>query len=100
MEAQLLEDLRSSVIVALIVGQTEHSIRVDSIVPLLLERIGRDLVGEADAATLLAQVDDNPPSTAANHIQGEMELFTAVALQGAQDLGRETLVVDPHRDVT
>ena len=42
-----------------VVGEPEDPVRIDRVVPLLLERVRADLVAQADPAPLLPEVDDH-----------------------------------------
>src|SRR5438105_10794749 len=57
-DAQVDEDLRPDAVLAAVDRQPEAQVRVDGVVTLVLERVGAQLVGDADAAALVAaQVD-------------------------------------------
>ena len=47
-------------VVALVVGEAEPLVGVDRVEPAVLQRVGAELVGEADAAAFLAQVEQDP----------------------------------------
>ena len=46
-------------IIALVVGEAEPAVGVDRVEPAILQRIGAQLVGEADAPPFLAQVEQD-----------------------------------------
>ena len=46
-------------IIALVVGKAQPAVGVDRVEPAILQRIGAQLVGEADAAPFLAQVEQH-----------------------------------------
>ena len=50
---------RGMAIVALVVGEAEAAVGIDGVEPAVLERIGAQLVGEADAAPFLPQVEQH-----------------------------------------
>ena len=59
-DAEVDEDLGTDAVLAVVDGQAELQVGVDGVVALLLEVVGPQLVGQADAATLVAaQVDDD-----------------------------------------
>src|SRR5207248_5319659 len=52
-DVQVLQDLDADAVVALIRLEAEALVRFDGIEPLLLQLVGADLVGQADAAPFL-----------------------------------------------
>jgi hypothetical protein len=50
-----------------------------------LQRVGPDLVSEADAASFLAQVDEDARSGGGDLVEGALELIPAIALQALED---------------
>ena len=62
---------------------------------VVLQRVRGDLVREPDPAPLLVQVDDHPV-VLLDVLHRQLQLLLAVALQRAEDLGREARVV--HAD--
>ena len=62
-DAQVDEDLGADAVLAVVHGQAELDVGVDGVVALLLEVVGPQLVGEPDAAPLVAaQVHDDARS--------------------------------------
>src|SRR5258708_5947855 len=57
-DAELVEHRRGSVVAASVVGQTEQAVGVDGVGAVSLQSVGANLVGEADAATFLPEVED------------------------------------------
>ncbi len=45
-----------------VLRQAQEMIRLDRIVALVLDRVGTDLIGQADAASLLTEVEQNTPA--------------------------------------
>ena len=80
-------------------GQAEQAVGVDRVVAVRLERVRADLVGEADAAPLLPQVEDGAGAGVRDRGHRGVELLLAVALERAEDLARHALGVDAHEDV-
>jgi len=96
LDAEVLEDPGSGIVATLVVGQAEEAIGIYGVVAFFLECVGSDLVGETDAAALLAKVDDGPHLAATDHVEGEVQLLTAVALQRTEHLGGKALIVDAN----
>ena len=59
MQAQLGQDLRADPVVALVGLEAQGLVGLDRVLALVLELVGHDLVDEADAAALLAQVEQD-----------------------------------------
>jgi hypothetical protein len=85
-------------VVARVVGEAEDAVGVDRVVAGRLECVRADLVRQADAAALLAQVEDDAlPAPRDLGLRG-LELVAAVALEGAEDLAGEALRVHARQD--
>ena len=78
----------------------EREVGVDRVVALLLEPVGLDLAGQADAPALVAaQVDDDALALPLDEIEGGPQLGPAVTAQRAEDVAGQALGVDPHEHV-
>jgi hypothetical protein len=53
----MLEHVARDIVATRVVGQSEHPVRVDGVMPVRLQRVRPDLVGEPDAAPLLPQIE-------------------------------------------
>ena len=53
------DHVRRDGVVALVVTEAERQVGIDGVEPAVLERVGPDLVQEADAASLLPQVEQH-----------------------------------------
>ena len=60
LHAEVLEHVDGGVVLARVVRQTEQTVRIDRVVPLLLQFVRADLVREADASALLTEVEPVP----------------------------------------
>src|SRR5229473_3879655 len=96
--AQHPQHLRGDVVPAQVVWKAELAVGLVGIHPLGLQRIGLDLVAQADATALLTQVQDNPALALGHHLHRPFKLLPAIALQAAEDFSGETLRMDPHRN--
>ena len=77
-------------------GQAELELGVDRVEAPVLEPVGAQLLGEADAATLVpAQVDDHP-ALGGHPLERAVELRPAVAALRAEHVAGEALGVHPH----
>ncbi len=72
---------RRMAIVALVIGEAQPQIRFDGVETAVLQRIGADFVDEADAAALLAEVQQHAAACLANDAKRLAELGSAIALQ-------------------
>ena len=84
-------------IVALVVGKAEAAVGLDRIEPAVLERIGAQLVGKADPAAFLAQVEQDPAAVRADDLQRFLELRPAIAFERAEHVAGQAFAVQPHQ---
>ena len=61
--------------------------------------IGADLVGQTDSAALLVQIQEDAPALGRNPLHGRVELRTAVAPGGMEDLAGQTAGMHPYEHV-
>ncbi len=74
-------------------------VRLDGVGTLRLQRVGADLVGEADAAPSWRRYKTTPKPWRAISDCARSSCSATIALERAEDLARETFGVDAHRDV-
>ena len=72
-------------------------IGLDRIEPLILKRIGAHLVGEADAAPFLIEIEQNARALGAHLGQCAAQLGAAVAFETAKEVAGETGRVQPRQ---
>jgi len=65
-DAEVAQNLDADSVVAQVRLEPEADVRLDRVVPFVLQRVRANLVREADAASLLIQIDDDaaPPRAA------------------------------------
>ena len=73
-------------------------IGLDRIKALILQGIGAHLVGKADAATFLIEIEQNTRSLGPHLCQGRPQLGPAVAFQAAEHIAGETGGMQPRQD--
>src|SRR5512145_1170297 len=95
-EPEVHEDLGADPVVALIRLEAERMVRLDGVHTLLLQLVSANLVVQADAPTLLAQVHDDPAPGILDDRHRLEELRAAVAAQRLEDVAGETLRVHAH----
>src|SRR6185295_18063604 len=78
-QAQLVQDLGPDAVVALVGLEAQALVGLDRVLALVLELVGHDLVHEADAAALLAQVEQHALFGPPDHLQRAVKLAAAVA---------------------
>src|SRR5690606_30133946 len=94
------EDLRAGRVVAGVGGQAEFEVGVEGVPAAFLEFVGAQFGHQADAAPLVAaQVDDDAPALGLDAGQGGVQLGSAVAALGAEDVSGEAFGVDADEDV-
>ena len=99
-DAEVDEDLRADAVLAAVDGQAEVDVGLDGVAALVLERVGPELVAEADAAALVAaQVHDHAAALLGDALHRLVELGAAVAAQRAEHVAGEALGVHPDEHV-
>ena len=96
-DAEIGEDLGSEAVVAEVHGETKAFIGFDGVEALLLQFVGADFGSEADAAAFLAHVEQDPSTFFFNALHGLVELGSAVAAAGGEDIAGEAFAVNPHQ---
>ena len=66
--------------------------------PSVLQRVGVQLVGQADAAAFLAEVEQHAFAGLVDHLHGGVELVAAVAARAAEDVAGQAFAVDADED--
>jgi len=77
----------------------EYQVGLNRIVPLILEIISAQLVEQADASPLLAQINENPQSFLRDQSHSLAQLRPAIASKRAQHVPCETFGVHSHKHV-
>ena len=88
---------RGMAIVALVVGKAEPPIGIDRVEPAVLQRIGAELVGKADPAAFLAEVEQHAAAGLADDPQRFLELRPAIAFQRAEHVAGQAFAVQPDQ---
>ncbi len=91
------KDLGAHAVFPEVGGVAELYIGLDSVVASLLQFVGVDFGGNADAPTLLAHVEENAGAFLFDPLQGKVELGAAVAAAGAEDIACETFAMHAHQ---
>src|SRR5262245_22149991 len=94
---QVAQDLRTDAVVAQVLPEPELEVGLDRVAALVLERVGADLVGEADASSLLVQVDQHAAARRGDQIERLAELVATVASLGAEHVSGQAFRVQPHQ---
>ena len=89
--AEVAQDRRGEVVAAQVGGEAELLVGLDGVGAFGLQRVGADLVAEADAAPLLPQIDDDAAARRGDGGERAVELLAAVALERAQRLAGPAL---------
>ena len=63
----------------------------------ILQLIGLDLIEQANAATLLPEVEQGAPALCGDRLQRRLQLVAAVATQAEQGVASEAFRVHPHQ---
>lgn len=97
-DAEIAEDLGAGAVVAFVGGEAEGEIGIDGVHAFVLEFVGFDLVGEADAAAFLSEIDEDATAFVGDHGHGGFELLAAIAAHGAEDIAGEAFAMDAGED--
>src|SRR5690606_15257556 len=97
-EPEIEQDLRADAVVTQVRLEPERLVCLDRVLTLVLELVRPDLVGEADAASFLPQIDDGAAALLVDAAQRGVQLLTAVTAQRGAGVARQTLRVqaDEH----
>ena len=94
------EDLGADAVLPAVDGQAELEVGVDGVAALVLQGVGPQLVGDADAPALVApQVDHHAHACLGHPLDGGGQLEAAVAAQRPEHVAGEALGVDPDQHV-
>ena len=84
-------------VVAHVGGKTQRVVGLDRVVALVLQRVGADLVEQADAAALVEHVDQHAAPGLLDLVHRRFELFAAVAALGAEHVAGQALRMQAHQ---
>jgi hypothetical protein len=95
--AQKLDYFRALMVFAFIDAESELQIRLDRIGPLILKRIGADLINDADAAPFLLLINYDAPSLLLHHLHRSFQLRPAIAFRGMKHVPGQTLRMNANQ---
>ena len=94
-----MQDLHADAVVALVGLEAEPLVGLDGVEPLVLQLVGADLVGQADAAPFLVQVQQHAAALLGDPLHRRVELRAAVAARRVEDVAGQAARVDAHQHV-
>ena len=83
--------------VALVRREAQGEVGVQRIQPAILQRVGAQLVRQADAAALLGQIQHCPGTLGGDAADGAAKLGAAIAAQAAEQVAGEALGMHPDQ---
>ena len=96
-DAEVAQDRRPDAVLPQVDGQAQLEVGVDGVEALVLQLVGPQLVGDADAPALVtAQVHDDAAALGGDHLHRRVELRPAVTAPRAEDVAGQALAVHPH----
>ena len=96
-DVQQPQHVRELVVVTGVDRQPEQEVRVDRIGASPLQRIGPELVDDADTPAFVAErIDEHATAGLLDRAKGEPQLRAAVAMPAAEHLARHALGVQPR----
>ena len=96
MQFSICKHSRGDAVVALIVIEAKRRIGVDRIEPTLLHLIGAHLVGQAEPAALLRQIENDAAAYIVDAREREFQLVAAIAPSRAEDVAGEASGMQTH----
>ena len=96
-EAEIGEDLSADTVFAEVGLVAEFEIGVDGVITLLLESVGANFGGEANAAAFLAHVKEDAFAGVGDSFHGLAQLAAAVATQGSEGVAGQAFAVDADK---
>ena len=88
------EELGAGAVVAQVGSEAEPGVGLDGVGPLVLQAIRADLVEQADAPPLLAQVEQNALAGLGDPFQRLLQLKATVTAQAEQRIAGQALGMD------
>src|SRR5882724_8403432 len=95
--SEVLDHPGRHVVAAQIVHETQRPVRFIRVRATGLQRVGANLVPEADAPPFLPQVDQRAALRTPDQVERVLQLLAAVALERPQDLAGQALAVHTDR---
>ena len=98
-DAEVAQDLGADAVVALVGLEAEPLVGLDRVEPLVLQLVGANLVGQADAAPFLVQVQQHAAPFGGDPLHRRVELRAAVAARRVEHVAGQALRVHAHQHV-
>ena len=89
-DSDVFQDLHPNHVVSHIGLEAQAMIRLDRVEPLILKLVGLEFREQSNAPALLGEVHDRSTTFLVDHLHRHVELITAIAPQGIQQVTRET----------
>ena len=96
---EVAQDLGADAVVALVGLEAEPLVGFDRVEPGVLQLVGANLVGQADAAALLIEVEQHPAPFLGDPLHRRVELRPAVAARRVEDVAGQAAGMDPDQHV-
>ena len=84
-------------VIALVVGETETKVGIDRVEPAILQRIGAQLVGEADPPAFLPKVEQHASARFTDQPKRFLQLRPAIAFERAEHVAGQALAMEPNQ---
>src|ERR1700735_1162957 len=95
-DAEIAQYLRADPVVAQVLVEAEMQVCFDGVHPVVLQRVGANLVAQPDAATLLVEINHDASIRRHNSLERLLQLLTAVASRRREHVAGEALRMEPH----
>jgi hypothetical protein len=93
-DTECVENLGGKLVGAAVGGEAELDVGFDSVEAVVLELVSTKFGHEANAATFLLLIEEDSGAFRGNALECELQLETAIAADGAEDVSCQALGVD------
>jgi hypothetical protein len=96
-QTQVEQDLSALLVSSSVHCKPQLFIRFHGVCAVILKSVSPDLVQDTDSPSLLLLIDDRSSTFRLNHLEGLIELRSAVALDGTENVARQALRMDADK---
>src|SRR5580698_7337535 len=96
-DSEIAQYLRADPVVAQVFVEAEMQVRFDGVHPIILQRVGANLVAKPDAATFLVEINHDAAIRRHDSLERLLQLLTAVASRRREHVASQALRMEPHQ---
>lgn len=94
LQSEGFQDFAGKLELAMVCLEAEALVGLDGVKSFILQLVGLELGHQADSTTFLLLIDQDARAGLGDHLQGHLQLLTAVAAERAKHITGETLGMD------